>query len=337
MKTLPIVLAAVLVSALSADPPKKPDEKPPEPIGEKHFSVYDGKGNPSSLDAVVERARAVSVVFLGEHHDDPVAHHLEALLLRRLHEETKREVKPPDSAARPVALAVEMFERDVQDVVDEYLTGLITEVHFKQSSRPWKNYDRDYRPMVEYAKDNKLSVLASNAPRRYVNRVSRLGAESLKDIPDPSRRGLPPLPYAGASPAYTAKFTELMKPKKTPEKKDEPKKEEPKRTEHDPARGLAAQSLWDASMAYTIAEHLLRRPRALVVHVNGGFHSEQRMGIPEHLLRYRPGTSLLVVTVLPHKSFPKFEVSEMTDRGDFVIVADAALPRSFQSTPPEKK
>ena len=267
-------------------------------------------------------------------------------LFKRLHEHAKREVKPPDVPSRPVALAVEMFERDVQDILDEYLAGLITEQHFKLSSRPWKNYDKDYRPMVEYARENKLAVLASNVPRRYVNRVSRLGGASLKDIPDPTKRGLPPLPYAAASPAYTAKFTELMKsmhkpdPKKDPPKTDEPKKEDPKKPaqEHNPARGLESQSLWDATMAYTIAEHLLRQPRAQVIHVNGGFHSEQRMGIPEHLLRYRPGTSLLVVTIVSYKSFPKFEVSEMTDKGDFVIVTDASLPRSYDSTPaPMKK
>src|SRR5436305_11382645 len=130
-------------------------------------------------------------------------------------------------------------------------------------------------------------------------------------------------------------------PKKDTPKKDEPNKEEPKKPvqEHNAARGLEAQSLWDASMAYTIAEFLLRQPRAQVVHVNGSFHSEQRMGIPEHLLRYRPGTSLVVVTIVPHKSFPKFDVAEMTDKGDFVIVADKSLSPPDDSPPPpmEKK
>src|SRR5207249_4721318 len=125
-------------------------------------------------------------VFLGEHHDDPVAHHLELALLKRAQEQAARQAKPPGTAARPVALAMEMFERDVQDVLDEYLAGYITERHFKDASRPWKSYDKDYRPLVEFARENKLAVLASNAPRRYVNRVSRLGAASLKDVPDPS-------------------------------------------------------------------------------------------------------------------------------------------------------
>jgi uncharacterized iron-regulated protein len=334
----------LLLSCLAAEPPKPPaEEKKPEPVSEKHYRVYDAKGNAVCLDTILERMQAVSVVFIGEHHDDPVAHHLEALLFKRSHEQAQRQARPPDTAPRPMALALEMFERDVQPIVDEYLAGLITEQHFKQSSRPWRNYDKDYKPMLEYARAGKLPVLASNAPRRYVNRVSRLGAASLKEIPDPQNRGLPPLPYAAASPAYAAKFNDLMKKSKEPEPKktDKPPQKEshgkPGGPEHDPARGLEAQSLWDATMAYTIAEHLLRQPRAQVIHVNGSFHSEQRMGIPEHLLRYRPGTSLLVITILPHKRFPKFDVAELADKGDFVIVTDPSLPRSYQSTPPDKK
>jgi uncharacterized iron-regulated protein len=40
-----------------------------------------------------------------------------------------------------------------------------------QDSRPWANYVRDYRPLVEYAKAQGLDVIAANAPRRYVSMV----------------------------------------------------------------------------------------------------------------------------------------------------------------------
>jgi uncharacterized iron-regulated protein len=72
--------------------------------------------------------------------------------------------------------SLEMFERDVQIVLDEYVKDLITEKKFLDDSRPWNNYKTDYRPLVEYAKQNKLPVIAANAPRRYINMVSRGGA-----------------------------------------------------------------------------------------------------------------------------------------------------------------
>ena len=90
-------------------------------------------------------------------------------------------------------------------------------------------------------------------------------------------------------------------------------------------------------MAYSVAEFLLRQPQAQVLHVNGSFHSAKRMGIPDHLVRYRPGTSFLVVTMTAHKGFPEFSAGDLADAGDFVIVTDPALPRSFTSMSPAKK
>jgi uncharacterized iron-regulated protein len=345
---LGVLTAGLLGGLASAGPPKPPaEEKKTEPVGDRHYRVYDAKGNATTLDALLDRMSSVSVVFLGEYHDDPVAHHVQLLLLKKANERRLKELKSP----RPLALAAEMFERDVQPVLNEYLAGLINEKSYLDSSRPWKNYAKDYKPLVEYAREQHLPVLASNAPRRYVNRVGRLGADSLKEIPDAFQRGLPPLPYGKASPAYKAKFDNLMKSMhKPPEKKPEEKKPDVKKTDvrkpeekkpevkkpgdktphppagqHNPGRGLEAQSLWDATMAYTLAEHLLRHPRAQIIHLNGSFHSEQRMGIPEHLLAYRPGTTVLVVTMIRDKSFPKFDVKEMADKGDFVIVTDPAM------------
>src|SRR5262249_541176 len=110
----------VLVSGATALRAEDKDKAPkqPEPIGDKHFRLYDGKGKSTSLENLLGRMRTVDVVFLGESHDDPVAHSLQARLLRRANEQR---------ANRPLALSLEMFERDVQPVLDEYLLGLITE------------------------------------------------------------------------------------------------------------------------------------------------------------------------------------------------------------------
>jgi uncharacterized iron-regulated protein len=90
---------------------------------------------------------------------------------------------------------------------------------------------------------------------------------------------------------------------------------------------LQAQSLWDAGMAHAIATSLDRNPEGRVLHVSGSFHSEQHLGIPEHLARYRPGTSTLVVTMVPDKLFPAFDRHSLMGLGDFVIVTDPRLRR----------
>jgi hypothetical protein len=75
-------------------------------------------------------------------------------------------------------------------------------------------------------------------------------------------------------------------------------------------------------------------------HARGAFERElpygEKAGIADHLVRYRPGTSIMVVTMLSDKSFPEFDTEKMRGQGDFVIVTDPKLPRSFSSDPPPK-
>ena len=85
-------------------------------------------------------------------------------------------------------------------------------------------------------------------------------------------------------------------------------------------------------MAYTITEQLVRDPASQVLHICGSFHCERKLGIPEHLIRYRPGTSLSVITIISDASFPEFDFDTMQGEGDFVFVTDASLPRSYDAS-----
>ncbi len=271
-----------------------------------HFTVFDGTGKQVTLNAVLAELGKYGVVFLGEYHDDAVAHALQAEIFRSAVADLNEK--------RRVTLSLEMFERDVQIVLDEYLAGQISENHFMLSSRPWGNYKTDYRPLVELAKEKKLEVVAANAPRRYVNMVSRGGREALNSLSPQAKSWLAPLPYAEASEAYSKKFKSLMG------------------SSGEAAMGLdnilSSQSLWDATMAYWIADSLKRNKDSLVVHLNGGFHTEQRLGTVEHLLKYKPDAKILVITMRYEKEFKTFDNEKHKGLGDFVILTDFAQPRS---------
>jgi len=273
------------------------------------YRVYDGQGNTATLDDIVKGMAANDAVFLGEQHDDAVGHAIEAELFRRAVEKY--------SAQRHVALSMEMFERDVQVVVDEYLQGLISEPHFLLSSRPWPNYKTDYRPLVELAKEKHLDVIAANAPRRYVNMVSRNGRDSLNALSPQAKAWLAPLPYPEPSAKYRAKFAALMSG-----------------NTGDPAAmsGSAnliySQDLWDATMGNSIASYLNKNKGALIVQLNGSFHTESRLGTFEQLLHYRPKTKAIVVTMLYEDDFQRFDPARQKGLGDFVILTDAKQPRS---------
>jgi uncharacterized iron-regulated protein len=283
---------------------------PPE-----RYRVFTADGKPSSLNDIAAQLDAYEVLCLGEKHDDPAAHEVEAELLRLAIE---RYVK--GAAKRPLALSLEMFERDAQIVLDEYLADLISERHFLASSRPWNNYAKDYKPLIELAKANKLPVLAANAPGRYVNMVSRLGRDSLNRLTPAAKAWLPKLPFPAASKPYGDKFNALMGggvPTNMPGANT-----------HGSTGLLDAQTLRDAAMAEAVALYLEKQPQAFVLHVNGSFHSEEKLGVPEQIQHYRAKTKTLVVTVTPDKSFPNFAPA-LGKLGDYVIVSDPSGPRSF--------
>lgn len=94
---------------------------------------------------------------------------------------------------------------------------------------------------------------------------------------------------------------------------------------------LDAQSLWDATMAWSIAEHMTRTPGAKVAHFVGGFHVESGTGTPEHLIQYRPGTRMLIISVQSVDDPTAFDAEEHTGLGDFVVLGDASLPRTYET------
>lgn len=272
----------------------------------ENYRVYDGQGDPSSVEAIVKALDGVDVVFLGEQHDDAVAHALQAEIFKQAIAQYLE--------TRKVALSLEMFERDVQIVVDEYLKGQISETHFMSSSRPWGNYKTDYRPLVELAKEKKLPVIAANAPRRYINMVSRGGRDVLNGLTKDAKKWIAPLPYAEPSDAYAKKFKALMGP--SPE------------AQMGIDKILSSQSLWDATMANSVANFLKKNKKALVVHLNGAFHTESRRGTVDHLFKYRKNAKVLVVTMRYDDDYKTFDKAKNTGSGDFVILTDAKIPRS---------
>jgi uncharacterized iron-regulated protein len=297
----PIFVIPILVLAASAQ----------ITLTDQMYRVYDGQGNPATVDAIVKAMSANDAVFLGEQHDDPVAHAIEAELFRR--------AVSAYSPGRKVALSMEMFERDVQIVVDEYLSGLISEQHFLLSSRPWPNYKTDYRSLVELAKEKHLDLVAANAPRRYVNMVSRNGRDSLNALSPEAKAWLAPLPYPEPSDAYKTKFNNLMAGNTG----------DPSRMSPNAATNLIySQSLWDATMGNSVANYLKQNKGALVVHLNGGFHTESRLGTIEQLMSYRPKTKAIVVTMQSEDDVTKFDPAKHKGLGDFVILTDSKQPRS---------
>ena len=82
---------------------------------------------------------------------------------------------------------------------------------------------------------------------------------------------------------------------------------------------LEAQSLWDTSMAWSIASHLRANPGRRVMNINGSFHTDYSLGIPEHLERYFPGLKTTTISIVPSQQFPEFNEA-IKNLADFIII-----------------
>lgn len=270
---------------------------------ENHYRIYDTRSRQLvSLDPIVTEMARADVLFFGEEHNDSAGHYLENKIFRALHA----------AYGDKIVLSLEMFETDNQLVLNEYLAGFIDENRLTKDARLWNNY-KDYRPMVEFAKQNHIPVIAANPPRRYVNMVSRQGMTSLNSLSKEARKFLPPLPYDTLTGRYRDKFFAVMK--------GSPGGENP--------RVYHSQNLWDAGMAYRIYLFLKKNKGKKVFHCVGGFHTEEKLGTAAQLKMRNKKLKILNIACFSDKSFANPDWEKESYRGDYIIITNPDLKKTY--------
>jgi uncharacterized iron-regulated protein len=287
-------------------------------VTEKNYKIYSVKsGKEVGLNEIMEEMDNYDVLFFGEEHNDSVAHFLENKVFEMLFARF----------AGNLALSMEMFDRDVQVVMDEYLKGYIREKNFTKDARVWSNY-RDYKPMVEFAKSNKLDVICANAPSRYTNIAGRLGQKALMELSDESKKFFAPLPYDTASGKYYEKLVALTHGPSTGT--DTSAKKAPAPMAMGGFNLIMGQSLWDATMAYSISKYLEANKGKKVLQVNGRFHSDEGFAIVTQLKKYSPNLKSLIISTGTDESFPNIDWKSHKHLGDYIIITDPNVPKTYQ-------
>jgi len=273
--------------------------------------VYDSNQKQfSDFEEMLADLARLDVVFVGEQHDDPATHRLERAILEGLGRRRSN-----------IIVAMEMFERDVQSNLDRYVTGEMSEEEFLKSSRPWPRYMSDYRPLVEFARAHRWPVIASNVPRRYAAAVSKVGLSAIEAVPTDERKLIASQIQCPID-DYFKRFSETMG--------DHPNAgigEAIKQQKADQTavieRFYFAQCIKDETMAESIADHLDPKLKAedkpLIVHFNGSFHSDYRLGTAARTNRRAPKSSIKVVSIIPLDNLDVINVDEYRKRGDYLI------------------
>ena len=263
-------------------------------------------GRQVSEAAMLDQVAHADVVFVGEQHDDPATHRLELRILQGLH----------TRVGSRLTLGMEMWERDEQAALDAYLTGTTTEAMFLKSSRPWPNYQTDYRPLVEYAKAQHIPVAATNAPQAIVSAVGKTGLSVLTTAPSGQAAALIQAPHDD----YWQRFQATMQAMGGAHggmAMDDATIQ----------RFYEAQVVRDETMAESIVNRLGTPlgsdPGPVVLHINGQFHTDNGGGIPKRVLWRRPMTHVVIVSVIPMDRIPSTMTPEQRRLADYVIFVPA--------------
>lgn len=287
MKRLYILLPLVVFTAFAF----KGEDKPA-------YALYNATGKKTNYSALLAEAKKADVVLFGEYHNNPICHWLQ-------YELTKDVTKT--IGATNMVLGAEMFEADNQAGLNMYLSGQVEDKKLKTVVRLWPNYETDYRPLVDFAKDNKIPFIATNVPRKYANKVYMSGLTSLDTLPDSTKRWIAPLPirYDSTLQCYRDIFNNAGG--------------------HGGQNLPMSQALKDATMAHFIGANW--SPGKHFIHYQGAYHSDYKQAIGWYLLQQNPKLKILVISVTEQDDITSLK-KEDYNRGDFIMCIPTMMTKT---------
>ena len=198
-----------------------------------------------------------------------------------------------------------------------YAAGTLPDTALERQARPWPNYATDYRPLLQFARAHKISVIGTNAPRPFAQAVARGSLLALDKLPAADRALLAPLPlkvdyelpgyknmaamFGGDSKAHGGGAQNIIQ----------------------------AQALKDATMAHFIVNGLapVVQGRTLL-HLNGSYHSDRHDGIEAFLRQYAPKLRVKTVSVVSQEQLQQLD-KEQVNVADFVVVVPEDAAKTY--------
>ena len=148
------------------------------------------------------------------------------------------------------------------------------------------------------------------------------------ELPEDSKKFFAPVPYDTATGKYYDKLMGLSN--HTPTSKIDTAAKKPMPLPMGGYNLILGQSLWDATMAYSIFEYLKKNTTKKVMQVNGRFHSDEGFAVVAQLKKFSPKTKALIISSGSDETFPNIDWSKHKDQGDYIIMTDPSLPRTYK-------
>ncbi len=260
------------------------------------YILYNSKGKKVSYEKMIKQLVENDVVLFGEYHNNAIAHWLQLSVTKDCH------------SKKDLVLGAEMFEQDNQNALNNYLIGNLSAKGLDSSARLWKNYPTDYAPLVNFAKENKLSFAATNIPRKYASLVAKGGFGALDTLSAKEKSWMAPLPiaYDAELPGYKNMIAMMGG--------------------HGGENLPKAQAIKDATMAHFILAN--SKPGSLFIHYNGSYHSENYEGINWYLKKQSSNIKIATITTVSQKDI-KSLLAENKGKADYIICVDADMTNTY--------
>ncbi len=268
------------------------------------YKVYNAKGHAADYEDILKAAKNADIIFFGELHKNPIAHWMELELTKDLFTDK----------GTNLVLGAEMFEVDNQLLINEYLSKMIRKKDFEAEAKLWPNYRTDYAPIVDFAREKGIRLIATNIPRRFAALVNNKGFEGLDSINAMERGMIAPLPikYPDTLDCYAGIVKNVGDGMPA----------------HMTANLGKAQALKDATMAHFLMKNGAFEGKTML-HFNGSYHSDNYESMVWYVKQAIRKTSfdlkILTISCIEQENIDTISKTDAA-KADFIIIIPSTMP-----------
>lgn len=228
--------------------------------------VASPSGALTAWDEMIGGLLAARVIGVGEKHDEPSHHLVQARVLAAVAD------RDPN-----LVVGLEMVSQDQQGALDGFLSGKTSEADFAAFwNKAWGFDYAMYKPVFDAARTRHLRMVGLNAPIAVVISVAKKGVAGLT----PAERAQLPASISESSDArYRAYVKDSLAGHKLPPDAE--------------ARMTQAQAVWNETMGAKVAELAASGSRVFLIAGQG--HMLWRAGVPESAARRGAGPAAVVL------------------------------------------
>lgn len=228
----------------------------------------------TDFNTMVDDVSSARVVFIGESHDNSHHHDSQLEVIAALHEK-----------GYPLAIGLEMFKKEDQEKLDQWVEGRMDERTFRRIYRSYWGFGWElYSDIFRYSRKHSIPMIGLNVPKKITKKVAKGGFGSLTRD---ERAQLPPAVTCDVDSRYKDHLRMIFRYKGTMDRSF--------------VNFCEAQVLWDQSMAWHIARFLEKNHDRVVIVLTGSIHA-WKFGIPRQLGRMMSIEQKVILPEVPAES-----------------------------------